>query len=97
MICNRDGAPTPKPKRTRTRTCAQIDLKPTDSKNELKKKVAKKVGIPFDRLKMRLGPFNEVHMFDKEASVPPPPISLFTAPLMYLTCTKCDSDSAFNK
>eukprot|EP00740_Mantoniella_antarctica_P024445 CAMPEP_0198681084 /NCGR_PEP_ID=MMETSP1468-20131203/6156_1 /TAXON_ID=1461545 /ORGANISM="Mantoniella sp, Strain CCMP1436" /LENGTH=34 /DNA_ID= /DNA_START= /DNA_END= /DNA_ORIENTATION= len=34
MICNRDGAPTPKPKRTRTRTCAQIDLKPTDSKNE---------------------------------------------------------------
>mmetsp|Transcript_33323 Transcript_33323/g.53362 ORF Transcript_33323/g.53362 Transcript_33323/m.53362 type:complete len:152 (-) Transcript_33323:114-569(-) len=46
-----------------------IDLKPTDSKNELKKKVAKKVGIPFDRLKMRLGPFNEVHMFDKEGRI----------------------------
>ena len=34
---------------------SQVDLKPTDSKNELKKKVGKKVGIPFERLKMRLG------------------------------------------
>ena len=39
----------------------QVDLKPTDSKNELKKKVAKKVGIPFERLKMRLGKRDHSH------------------------------------
>ena len=47
----------------------QIDLRPTDTKNELKKKVAAKTGVPFERLRMRLGPFNDVHMFDKAGTI----------------------------
>ena len=46
----------------------QIDLKKTDTKNDLKRKVAIKVGVPFERLRMRLGPFREVHVFDKLAT-----------------------------
>jgi hypothetical protein len=30
--------------------------------------VAIKVGVPFERLRMRLGPFREVHVFDKLAT-----------------------------
>jgi hypothetical protein len=46
----------------------KIDLKKTDTKNDLKRKVAIKVGVPFERLRMRLGPFREVHVFDKLAT-----------------------------
>jgi hypothetical protein len=52
-------------------THAQIDLRPHDSKNELKRKVSAKTGVPFERLRMRLGPFNEVHLFDKNGPVTP--------------------------
>ena len=44
----------------------QIDLRPHDSKNELKRKVSVKTLVPMERLRMRLGPFNEVHLFDKQ-------------------------------
>ena len=50
--------PNPPPK--------QIDLRPHDSKNELKRKVSVKTLVPMERLRMRLGPFNEVHLFDKQ-------------------------------
>jgi hypothetical protein len=52
----------------------QVDLKPTDSKNELKKKVGKKVGIPFERLKMRLGkgPPRKAYSPDTELIMRPP-------------------------
>lgn len=51
-----------------------MDLKPTDSKNELKKKVGKKVGIPFERLKMRLGkgPPRKAYSPDTELIMRPP-------------------------
>lgn len=45
----------------------QIDLKHTDMKNDLKRKVAAKTGVPSWRLSMRLGPFQEVYMFDRGA------------------------------
>ena len=52
-------------------TSSQIDLRPHDSKNTLKRKVSAKTGVPFERLRMRLGPFNEVHLFDKNGPVTP--------------------------
>ena len=52
-------------------TASQIDLRPHDSKNTLKRKVSVKTGVPFERLRMRLGPFNEVHLFDKNGPVTP--------------------------
>ena len=54
-----------------TITSSQIDLRPHDSKNTLKRKVSAKTGVPFERLRMRLGPFNEVHLFDKNGPVTP--------------------------
>jgi hypothetical protein len=59
--------PLPPPPHRSVRDPSQVDMRETDSKNELKKRVARKVGIPFYRLKMRLGPFNDVMMFDKES------------------------------
>ena len=73
-------APASNRRRTRSPTAradppsvpnAQIDLRPHDSKNELKRKVAAKTGVPFERLRMRLGPFNEVHVFDKKGQITP--------------------------
>ena len=46
---------------------SQIDMKHTDMKNDVKRKVAAKTGVPMWRLSMRLGPFQEVYMFDKGA------------------------------
>ena len=42
-------------------------MKHTDMKNDVKRKVAAKTGVPMWRLSMRLGPFQEVYMFDKGA------------------------------
>ena len=61
--------PVPDPVLTPPLFPRQIDLRPTDTKNELKKKVAAKTGVPFERLRMRLGPFNDVHVFDKAGSI----------------------------